>query len=138
MTHLTEGNKATAPRTDISTSPEAQSSDNLFRVLAQRASERSPAELWTTAIGGSVNATFIWFQHPSLHWLGAGFTAVAAYGLWGLADHAISMRNATEEPGKSEVRFLRGLRDAVVPIGVLSAIVALGSFMAAALGGWNH
>ena len=110
--------------------------DNVFDVLAQRASERSHAELWMTALGGSVNATFVWWQHPSLHWLGAGFMSVAAYGIWGLANHAISARGSRpRDLGTGALVIVRRL---AVPAGVVSALFALGSFMAGALGGWIH
>src|SRR5689334_14090486 len=72
-----------------SSATQSQISDNVFSVLAQRASQRSSAELWTTAIAGSVNAVFVLAQHPGLRWLGSGFAAVAAYGIWGLANRAI-------------------------------------------------
>ena len=113
-----------------------QISDNLFAVLAQRASQRSGAELWTTAIGGSVNAAFVLSQHPHLRWLGAGFAATAAYGIWGLANRAIVTKSTRLAGVKLDL--LRGLRGMMVPIGVVSAIAAVGSFMAVALGGWNH
>ena len=111
-------------------------SDNVFSVLAQRASERTPAELWTTAVAGSVNAVFVLTQHPNLHWLGAGFIAAAAYGVWGLANRAIVMKGTRLT--RLTLDLLLGLRGMMVPIGVVSAIAAMGSFMAVALGGWIH
>ena len=110
--------------------------DNVFAVLAQRASERSPAELWTTAVVGSVNAGFVLFQHPYLHWHGAGFLTVASYGIWGLTNRAIVTQGTRLTRGKMDL--LRGVRGMMVPIGVVSAIAAVGSFMAVALGGWIH
>ena len=110
--------------------------ETVFVVLAQRASERSPAELWTTAVGGSVSAAFVLIQHPRLHWLGPGFLTVASYGIWGLANRAIVTRSTRLTPLKRDL--LRGLRGAMVPIGVVSAIAAVGSFMAVSLGGWIH
>ena len=121
---------ADPPRTQL------QISDNVFAVLAQRASERSPAELWTTAIVGSVNAVFVLTQHPQLHWLGAGCAAAAAYGIWGLANRAIVTQST--QTSRVKLDLLRGLRGMMIPIGVVSAIAAVGSFMAVALGGWNH
>jgi hypothetical protein len=114
----------------------SQISDNVFAVLARRASERSPAELWTTAIVGSVNAVFVLVQHPRLHWLGAGFAAAASYGIWGLANRAIVTQST--RLARVTLDLLRGLRGIMIPIGVVSAIAAVGSFMAVALGGWNH
>jgi hypothetical protein len=115
---------------------ESQISDNVFVVLAQRASERSPAELWTTAIGGSVNAVVVFARHPHLHWLGAGFVAAAAYGVWGLTNRAIVTRST--HIARIRLDLLRGVRGMMVPIGIVSAIVAVGSFMGVALGGWIH
>jgi len=137
MTNLAKEKDVALPPADASTPP-GQSADTVFGVLAQRASERSPAELWTTALGGSVNAVFIWSQHPHLHWLGAGFTAAAAYGIWGLADRAIRIRGAAEKANGLKLDLLRGLRGIAVPVGVAAAVFAAGSFMAAALGGWIH
>jgi hypothetical protein len=115
---------------------QTQTSDNVFAVLAQRASERRPAELWGTAVAGTVNAVFVFTQHPALHWLGAGFAAAAAYGIWGLTNRAI----VTPRTRLSNVQLdlLRGVRGMMVPIGVISALAAVGSFMAVALGGWIH
>ena len=114
----------------------SRNSDNVFSVLAQRASERSGAELWTTAVAGSVNAIFVLTRHPNLHWLGAGFVAAAAYGCWGLANRAIVTKGT--HLTRLRLDLLRGLRGMMVPIGVVSAIAAMGSFMAVALGGWIH
>jgi hypothetical protein len=111
-------------------------SDTVFAVLAQRASERRPAELWGTAVAGVVNAVFVFTQHPALHWLGAGFATAAAYGVWGLANRAIVMHGT--RPSRVTLDLLRGLRGMMVPIGVVSALAAVGSFMAVALGGWIH
>ena len=122
---------------DGSSSALVDANANVFSILAQRASSRSSAELWTTTLGGSINATFIWMQHPSLHWLASGCAAVAAYGIWGLADRAIETRSAERE---YDVGFalLRATRALAVPVGIVAAVVAMGIFMAAALGGWIH
>lgn len=138
-TNLTKEKDTQITSAELSSPSTVQSGDTVFAVLAQRASERSPAELWTTALGGSVNAVFIWWQHPHLHWLGAGCMAVAAYGLWGLADRAIrTLGTSRETAGGLKLNFLRGLRGIAAPAGVISALIAAGSFMAAALGGWIH
>jgi GNAT superfamily N-acetyltransferase len=120
-----------------SSSALADANANVFSILAQRAGSRSSAELWTTTLGGSVNAGFIWMQHPSLHWLGAGCAAVAAYGIWGLADRAIETRPAEREYGVG-FALLRATRALAVPVGIVAAISAVGIFMAVALGGWIH
>jgi hypothetical protein len=133
--------ESTAPARMEDASPSAvasASSDaNVFSILAQRASSRSAAELWTTTLGGSVNAAFIWMQHPSLHWLGAGCAAIAAYGIWGLADRAIETR-PPERGYDVGFALLRAMRAIAVPIGLVAAVAATGMFMAAALGGWIH
>jgi len=114
------------------------SDDNVFVVLARQAHSRDGTELWMTALGGSVNATLVWLQHPKLHWLAAGFVAVAAYGIWGLADRAIASRPPRDLFLAVKRDLLIGIRGLAVPAGVLAAILAVGGFMAAALGGWNH
>jgi hypothetical protein len=119
-----------------SPAPRLEISENLFAVLAERASGRSSAELWTTAIGGSTNAIFILTQHPRLHWLGAGFIAAASYGVWGLANRAIVTQRT--HLSDTTLDLLRGVRGIMIPIGVVSAIAAAGSFMAVALSGWIH
>lgn len=135
MTDLTRENHSHDAAADLPAA-ESQISDNLFAVLAQRASERSPAELWTTAVAGTVNAAFVFARHPNLHWLGAGFAAAAAYGIWGLTNRAIVTQSTRMTTMRRDL--LRGLRGMMVPIGVVSAIAAVGSFMAVALGGWIH
>lgn len=112
--------------------------DNVFVVLARRAHSRDGIDLWMTALGGSVNATLVWLQYPKLHWLAAGFVAVAAYGVWGLADRAITSRPPRETLIAVKRDLLIGIRGLAVPAGVVAAILAVGGFMAAALGGWNH
>ena len=122
---------------DGASSALADANANVFSILAQRAASRSTAELWTTTLGGSINAAFIWMQHPSLHWLGAGCAAVAAYGIWGLADRAIETRPAEREYGVG-FALLRATRALSIPAGIVAAVAAVGIFMAAALGGWIH
>src|SRR5581483_10153580 len=70
--------------------------ETLPDVLATQARGRASAELWTTAIGGVMNATLIGLQFPRFYWLAAGFAAVAAYGSWGLADRALTARRRVE------------------------------------------
>jgi hypothetical protein len=130
---------ATPPAThSTAASGSVSSGDNVFDVLARHASERSPAELWTGAVGGFVSAAFILAQHPRLHWLGAGFAAVAAYGIWGLADRALERRDAEGRTGAAANAVLSIVRVVAIPAGIVSAILAVGSFMAAAFAGWIH
>ena len=112
--------------------------DNVFTVLAQQAAGRTRAELWTTTVGGSINSILVWWQYPSIWWLGAGFLAVAAYGVWGLADHAITERLSESRHHSIKSDLIAAAHKLAVPVGVVSAILAVGGFMGAALGGWNH
>ena len=109
--------------------------DSLFVILARHARERSPMELWTTAVGGVVNTTFIWWQFPALHWLAAGFGAVAAYGIGGLSERLLATH---DRDGGWRTRALIIMRSLALAGGVVAAAGAVLGFMAAALGGWNH
>src|SRR4051812_29525935 len=112
--------------------------NNVFRVLGAQARSRSVAQLWVAALGGAVDAGLLWWRHPMLGWLAAGCAAVAAYGVWGLLDRGIQTR--TVEPGGSTepVAQLCGLRDLAAIVGTAAALWAVLSFMAVALGNWNH
>ena len=112
--------------------------ESLHAVIANRARSHSPGELWTSALGGGINALLLWTQFSSLHWLAAGFAGVAAYGAWGLLDRAIcnlELKLYQERPSTALLRFSRA---AVGTAGWLAAIAALAGFMGAGLGGWNH
>jgi hypothetical protein len=105
--------------------------DDVHAVLAAQARGRAASELWTTAVGGAMNASILWWQFPSLRWLAAGFIAVAAYGIWGLADRDTGQRRGT-------AALLAIIRGVAVGVGWIAAIGAVIAFMAAALGGWQH
>lgn len=110
---------------------------NVFRVLGAQARTRSVAQLWVAALGGAVDAGLLWWRHPMLGWLAAGCAAVAAYGVWGLLDRTIETRAA--DPGAREtVPRLGRLRDLAAIVGTAAALWAVLSFMAVALGNWNH
>jgi hypothetical protein len=113
------------------------SDESLFVILARNARERSPTELWTTAVGGAVNTTFIWWQFPGLRWLAAGFAAVAAYGIGGLSERLLAARARDRDAGWRG-KALVAIRSAALVGGLGAAIGAVLGFMAAALGGWNH
>ena len=111
---------------------------NVFRVLGAQARTRSVAQLWIAAIGGAVDAGLLWWRHPMLGWLAAGCAAVAAYGIWGLLDRTIETRTAEPAPPRVTLAQLRGLRGLTAIAGTIAALWAVLSFMAVALGNWNH
>jgi hypothetical protein len=111
--------------------------ESLFVILARNARERSPMELWTTAVGGVVNTAFIWWQFPALRWVAAGFAAVAAYGIGGLSERLLAARAGDEDAGWRE-KALVAVRTIALAGGIAAAAGAVLGFMAAALGGWQH
>jgi hypothetical protein len=110
--------------------------ENVFTVLAAQARTRSRAGLWTTTVGGALNAGLIFWQYPSLSWLAAGCVAVAAYGSWGLIDRAIEAQleqlRGLEVPPDS----LPDLRSLCAFVGTGATLVAAVRFMMWALGAW--
>ena len=118
--------------------PPVVESENVFTVLAAQARSRSRAGLWTTAIGGVINAGLVFWQYPSLSWLAAGCIAVAAYGGWGLIDRAIAAQ--FERPGEANIPedSLPEMRALVAAVGTGAALVAVVTFLMKALGGWNR
>jgi hypothetical protein len=112
--------------------------ESLFVILARNARERSPMELWTTAVGGIVNTAFIWWRFPALHWLAAGFGAVAAYGIGGLCERLLAARRADDESSRLRKPLLLTIRSIALAGGLGAAALAVLGFMAAALGGWQH
>ena len=111
--------------------------ESLFVILARNARERSPMELWTTAVGGAVNTAFIWWQFPALRWLAAGFAAVAAYGIGGLSERLLAVR-ADDSNAGWRGKALVAVRSIALVGGLAAAAGAVLGFMAAALGGWQH
>jgi len=121
----------------LGTSDVEDEETNVFRVLGAQARTRSMAQLWVVALGGAVDAGLLWWRHPMLTWLAAGCAAVAAYGTWGLLDRAIESRS-TEPDAPRETLALEDLRDLAAIAGTAAALWAVLSFMAVALGNWNH
>jgi len=122
------------PKVDV----RSEQDETLFAVLARQARARSSAELWTTAVGGAVNATLLGLLVPGLSWLATAFLCVAAYGAWGLTDRSASdimPGTAHEHDRLAQRRVVRGV---FAGIGVASAAWTMLAFMASALSGWNH
>ena len=111
---------------------------NVFRVLGAQARTRSRAQLWVAALGGAVDAGLLWWRHPMLGWLAAGCAAVAMYGIWGLLDRTIETKTTEPTASRGTLAQLGGLRDFTAILGTAAAIWAVLSFMAVALGNWNH
>jgi hypothetical protein len=114
------------------------SDESLFVILARNARDRSPVELWTTALGGIVNTAFIWWRFPALHWVAAGFGAVAAYGIGGLCERLLAARTNDDSSARWRKPLLVTVRSIAVVGGLGAAALAVFGFMAAALGGWQH
>jgi hypothetical protein len=108
----------------------------LFDTLAEHARARMSWQLGATAVGGAINAAFF-FQHSRL-WLGAAFVAMSAYGIWGLADRLLAQRQARTRAEDVGTRALTVMRNVAGAAGLLAVLTTAGTFMAAALGGWNH
>ena len=111
---------------------------NVFRVLGAQARTRSVAQLWVATIGGAVDAGLLWWRHPMLGWLAAGCAAVAAYGIWGLLDRTIETRTTEATTSRETLAQLDSLRGFTAIAGTVAALWAVLSFMAVALGNWNH
>jgi hypothetical protein len=114
------------------------SDESLFVILARNARDRSPVELWTTALGGIVNTAFIWWRFPALHWVAAGFGAVAAYGIGGLCERLLAARTSDDASARWRKPTLVTVRSIAVVGGLGAAALAVFGFMAASLGGWQH
>lgn len=112
--------------------------NNVFRVLAAQARTRSLPQLWVAALGGAVDAWLLGWRHPMLGWLAAGCAAVAAYGAWGLLDRTIEAKSTEPLASRERVGQLAALRDVTAVVGTAAALWAVLSFMAVALGNWNH
>ena len=132
-----DGSSEPLVTTTVEEKQEEEEENNVFRVLAAQARTRSIAQLWVVVLGGAVDAGLFWWRHPMLTWLGAGCAAVAAYGAWGLLDRAIETRSIEPNAPRETLTF-EGLRDLAAIAGTAAALWAVLSFMAVALGNWNH
>jgi hypothetical protein len=119
----------------LAPSAPAEDNETLGAVIASQARTRTSGELWTTAAGGTVNALLLWLEFPSLLWLAAGFTGVAAYGLWGLTDRQISTLELSNKNTVGGVGFLKLARGIAGVAGWIAAIAAVIVFLNAAVGG---
>ena len=137
----TSGHEAVEPEAvgeQLVTTDVEDERNNIFRVLGAQARTRSVVQLWVATIGGAVDAGLLWWRHPLLGWLAAGCAAVAAYGIWGLLDRTIETRTTEPAPSRGTLVQLGGLRDLTAIVGTVAALWAVLSFMAVALGNWNH
>ena len=107
--------------------------ENVFTVLADHARSRSVGALWTTAIGGVLNAGLVWWQYPAWSWLAAGFVAAAAFGAWGLVDRVVLARSALGDDARAP-DALPEIRKLIAVLGTGAAGWAVLTFIAAALG----
>jgi hypothetical protein len=110
----------------------------VFVVLAAQARRRTRSQLWITATGCSLNALVLWARHPGLRWLGAGFGAAAAYGIWGLADAALGSLGVAPRDRHALARTLKLVRGAALATGAAAAAVAVLGFVALLLDNWMH
>lgn len=115
--------------------PTADEEETINRVLSTQARSRSPSELWMTAVGGAMNSLLLWSQFPRLHWLASGFTAVAAYGAWGLLDRVMNRPRFEKSYSREELRFLKGACILIGVVGWVAALFAVASFITALEGG---
>ena len=121
--------------TDHSNTPAPERPDTLPTVIAEQARGRSPMELWTTAVGGGVNAILLLAQFPALAWLGAGFSAAACYGVWGLLDRKLTeIRQLSSRNRGAEALLMIGRVVATV-VGTGAALIATAAFLTIALRG---
>jgi hypothetical protein len=112
--------------------------ENVFQVLANNARRRTLGELRTTAIGCTINAAYLWWRHPSLSWLAAGLAACSCYAVWGLLDRSAADAEERGFAAGRTVDVRRDVQPIVTVLGTAAAFWSLFSFMAAALGGWQH
>lgn len=117
-------------KTSIATSVDAE---NIHSVLATQARDRSRVELWAGTLVGATNALLIWTRFPSMHWLAAGFAATVGYGLWGLADRALSDSLGTPEKGGVSRILMKSARVVAGVSGWGAALFAVFSFLTAGL-----
>lgn len=124
---LSAGDRASTPAV-------GQPEENVFSVLGEQARSRSRGGLWTTTVGGVINAALVLWQHPSLSWLAAGFLAAAAYGGWGLLDRFLAARSARPDAADVADDALPEMRTLIAVVGTAAAAWAVFGFIAAALG----
>ncbi len=118
--------------------PVAPLEENVFQVLADQARTRTTQELRATTLGGLISAGLLWWQHPALSWLAAGFAATAAYGVWGLLDRAARAPSKAGARDRGTTAQLTGLRDLTALLGTGAALWTLFGFMAAAFSNMHH
>ena len=111
--------------------------ETVFSVLGDQARSRSRSGLWTTAIGGVLNAGVVWWQYPTLTWLAAGCLSAAAYGAWGLFDREILAKASRAENSAGPADSLAEMRGLMAVLGTGAAVWAVAEFLLFALGNWH-
>jgi hypothetical protein len=111
--------------------------ETVFSVLGDQARSRSRSGLWTTAIGGVLNAGVVWWQYPTLTWLAAGCLCAAAYGAWGLFDREILAKAGRAENSAGPADSLAEMRGFMAVLGTGAAVWAVAGFLLFALGNWH-
>ena len=122
----------------VDSEPVAVLEENIFQVLAHQARTRTTQELRATTLGGLISGGLLWWQHPALSWLAAGFAATAAYGVWGLLDRAAQAPSTAGARDRGTTAQLTRLRDLTALLGTGAALWTLFDFMATAFSNWHH
>jgi hypothetical protein len=111
--------------------------ETVFSVLGDQARSRSRSGLWTTVIGGVLNAGIVWWQYPTSTWLAAGCLSAAAYGAWGLFDRAILAKAGRADTSGGAPDALAEMRGLMAVLGTGAAVWTVVGFLLAALGNWH-
>ncbi|HXT15704.1 MAG TPA: hypothetical protein VN706_08745 [Gemmatimonadaceae bacterium] len=122
----------TSAGTSVGTSPDEE---GVNAVLAEQARTRGPSELWMTTMGGGVNAVLLWSQFPGLYWLAGAFTAMTAYGVWGLLDRSMSVLKLRNADTRAEFTFLKIMSTLAAVSGWAAALFAVASLLTTLVGG---
>ena len=120
-----------------STPAPVSAGETVFSVLGEQARSRSRSGLWTTAIGGVLNAGVVWWQYPTLKWLAAGCLSAAAYGAWGLFDREILAKAGRADNTAEAGDALAEMRVLMAVLGTGAAVWAVAGFLLSALGNWH-
>ena len=120
----------TAPRPAVSTE------ETVFSLLADRARGHSIGHLVLAAAVGVIDAVALVWSHPAAWALAALCAAAGAYGLWGLADRALTVRVEGGRQDSLLTSLIRVIREVTALVGFGAAIAAGAGLFGAALGTW--